>query len=49
MISSKSIENHAVTKIETMANNTMKINPYINSNDNKISFDGNWKFTILKI
>ncbi|MGE6950289.1 hypothetical protein ACQKGE_11665 [Staphylococcus hominis] len=40
MISSKSIENHAVTKIETMANNTMKINPYINSNDNKISFDG---------
>lgn len=39
-MNSKNIEREATIKIESMANSTMKIEPDVNSNDTKISFDG---------
>lgn len=39
-MNSKIIEREATLEIESMATNTLKINPDINSNDTKMSFDG---------
>lgn len=39
-MNSKIIERKATLEIESMATNTLKINPDINSNDTKMSFDG---------
>lgn len=37
---SKIIEKFTISGIDKVANNTFKINSYLNSNETKISFDG---------
>ncbi len=42
-LNSKIIEREVTLGIESMATNTLKINPDINSNDTKMFFDGKLK------